>query len=148
MKQLSTVNCQLSIEITSLRELPLVAKEVLDRSGRSGVVAFYGPMGAGKTTLIKEICAQSGVVDPVTSPTFALVNHYLTDGGESIFHFDFYRIAEPEEAFDLGYEEYFYGGALCLVEWPEKIETLLPEDTLRVRIAPTGDEGRVVSIDN
>ena len=136
-------DCQLSI---TLRELPLAAKAVLDRCGCCGVVAFYGPMGAGKTTLIKEICAQSGVADAVTSPTFALVNHYVGNGGTDIFHFDFYRIDKPEEAFDLGYEENFYSGALCLVEWPEKIESLLPEDTLRVKIEPQENGCRLISI--
>ncbi len=139
-------DCQLSI---TLRELPLAAKAVLDRCGCCGVVAFYGPMGAGKTTLIKEICAQLGVVDErVTSPTFALVNQYGTIDKTDIFHFDFYRIDNPEEAFDLGYEEYFYSDALCLVEWPEKIEALLPEDTLRVRIEPDETGCRLVSIEN
>lgn len=142
--QLSIVNCQLSI---TLRDLPIAAKAVLDRFGSCGVVAFYGPMGAGKTTLIKEMCAQLGVAEQVTSPTFALVNHYGTDDGSDIFHFDFYRIEKPEEAFDLGYEEYFYSGALCLVEWPEKIEALLPADTLRVRIEPDGNDCRIISIE-
>jgi tRNA threonylcarbamoyladenosine biosynthesis protein TsaE len=124
----------------------LAAKAVIERCGGSGVVAFYGPMGAGKTTLIKEICAQLGVREAVTSPTFAIVNNYETEGGTPIFHFDFYRIERPEEAFDLGYEEYFYSDALCLVEWPEKVESLLPDDTLRVRIEPTGEESRLISM--
>ncbi len=144
MSSLSIVNYRLSI---NLRDLPLAAEAVLQRCHGGGVAAFYGPMGAGKTTLIKEICAQMGVEDTVTSPTFALVNRYDSPAGP-VYHFDFYRIEKPEEAFDLGYEEYFYSGALCLVEWPEKVEALLPPDTLRVRIEPTGDESRTISIDN
>ena len=111
------------------------------------VVAFFGPMGAGKTTLIREICAQMGVTDTVTSPTFALINQYNTEDGRPIYHFDFYRINRPEEAFDLGYEEYFYGGDLCLVEWPEKVENLLPDDTLRIRLTPTGNDSRLITIE-
>jgi len=109
-------------------------------------VAFWGPMGAGKTTLIREVARQLGVTDNVTSPTFALVNRYRIPGGGHVNHFDFYRIARVEEAFDLGYEEYFYGGELCLVEWPERIETLLPDDTIVVRIEVTGPESRTIEI--
>jgi len=110
------------------------------------VVAFFGPMGAGKTTLIREIARQMGVTDNVTSPTFALINRYRTKDGNHINHFDFYRISRIEEAFDLGYEEYFYGGGLCLVEWPERIEALLPDDTLVVRIAVKGEGRREITI--
>lgn len=135
------------VEISSQRELPLVAKLVIERSGGRGVVAFYGEMGAGKTTLIKEICAQLGITDTVTSPTFALVNRYETEEGEPVFHFDFYRIDDVREAFDMGYEEYFYSGALCLVEWPEKIDQLIPEDAMRVEIEVTGDNSRLIKIE-
>lgn len=109
-------------------------------------MAFFGEMGAGKTTLIREICARLGVKDTVTSPTFALVNHYFSEEAGDIFHFDFYRIEKLEEAYDLGYDEYFESGALCLVEWPEKIEPLLPNDAIKVRIEVTGPSSRLVTI--
>jgi len=141
------------IEIASLAELPLAAAALLQRlGGGGGVVAFWGPMGAGKTTLIREVARQLGVTDNVTSPTFALVNRYRIPaasggaGGGYVNHFDFYRITRIEEAFDLGYEEYFYSGELCLVEWPERIEALLPDDTIIVRIEVTGPESRTIEI--
>ncbi len=115
-------------------------------NGRS-IVAFWGEMGAGKTTLIRVLCDRLGVTDTVTSPTFALVNEYHTEAGTPIYHFDFYRINRIEEVFDFGYEEYFYSGDLCLIEWPEKIEGLLPEETLSVRILITGDDSRTIEID-
>ena len=133
-------------EIENIEGLSEVAAAVIERSKSRKVVAFYGEMGAGKTTLIREICRQKGVQDSVTSPTFAIVNHYRNDS-EDIFHFDFYRIDNPAEAFDLGYEEYFESGSLCLVEWPEKIGMLMPEDCLNVRIHPTGDNSRLITIE-
>lgn len=109
------------------------------------IVAFYGRMGAGKTTFIKALCAELGVNDEVTSPTFAIVNEY----GQNVFHFDFYRIKRLEEVYDLGYEDYFYRkDALCLIEWPELIEELLPDDTLRVEISEEADGTRKLIIDN
>ena len=134
------------LAIGSLGELPKAAEAVITASGGRGVVAFFGAMGAGKTTLIREICTQLGVADNVTSPTFALVNHYRSGRGDNIFHFDFYRIEKLDEAYDLGYDEYFDSGALCLVEWPEKIEPLLPSDTLRVYIETTGPDSRKITI--
>ena len=122
-----------TIHITSQDELPDVARAVIRSLGRRTVVAFRGGMGAGKTTLIREIVAALGSADTVTSPTFAIVNQYKA-GKERIHHFDFYRIDDQREAYDFGYEEYFYSGDLCLVEWPEKIEQLLPENTMNVRI--------------
>jgi tRNA threonylcarbamoyladenosine biosynthesis protein TsaE len=111
------------------------------------VVAFYGAMGAGKTTLIKAICAAMGITGTVNSPTFALVNEYRKPSGEPVYHFDFYRINKPEEAFDLGYEEYFFSGHSCLVEWPELIAPLLPPDTLHLHLH-VGKEGkRTISSD-
>ena len=111
------------------------------------VIAFYGTMGAGKTTLIKDLCHRMGVTDEVNSPTFAIVNEYVTEEGESVYHFDFYRIKKLEEAYDIGYENYFYSGNLCLIEWPELIEPLLPERYLRVdiRLGATDDE-RIIKI--
>lgn len=137
-----------TLAISSPDALPDAAAKIIDMMRGYGVVAFFGPMGAGKTTLIKEIALQLGVSDPVTSPTFALVNQYPTAAGKTIYHFDFYRIDRVEEAFDLGYEEYFYGGDLCLIEWPEKIEPLLPPDTLRIEIAvdPENRGARTITI--
>ena len=135
-----------TLEIDSLRDLPDAAEAILAQAGDHRVVAFYGEVGAGKTTLIRAICDRLGVTDAVSSPTFALVNHYVGDGGRNIYHFDFYRIDRLEEAFDLGYDEYFDSDALCLVEWPEKIEPLLPDDTLNVRIDVTGPTSRTVTI--
>lgn len=134
------------LKIDSLQSLPEAAEAIIANSGGSGVVAFFGEMGAGKTTLIREICEQLGVSDTVTSPTFALVNHYMSGDGSDIYHFDFYRIEKLEEAYDLGYDEYFDSGALCLVEWPEKIEQLLPPETLKVNIKVTGPESRLITI--
>ncbi len=135
------------IEIGSLSELPEVAEAVLGELHGRSVVLFRGPMGAGKTTLISRIAAALGAQDTVTSPTFALVNQYEGAGGRRIYHFDFYRINRVEEALDLGYEEYFYSGDLCLVEWPEKIEPLLPDDAMTVSIAVGGDEARIFVIE-
>lgn len=135
------------IEIESLSELPKVAEAVLGELRGRSVVLFRGPMGAGKTTLISSMAAALGAEDTVTSPTFALVNQYEGEGGRRIYHFDFYRINNVEEALDLGYEEYFYSGELCLVEWPEKIEPLLPEDAMTVTITVGEDERRIFTID-
>ena len=135
-----------TIHITSQDELPDVARAVIRSLGRRMVVAFRGGMGAGKTTLIREIVAALGSADTVTSPTFAIVNQYKA-GKERIHHFDFYRIDDQREAYDFGYEEYFYSGDLCLVEWPEKIEQLLPENTMNVRITADSDTARTFEID-
>ena len=135
-----------TIHITSQDELPDVARAVIRSLGRRTVVAFRGGMGAGKTTLIREIVAALGSADTVTSPTFAIVNQYKA-GKERIHHFDFYRIDDQREAYDFGYEEYFYSGDLCLVEWPEKIEQLLPENTMNVRITADSDTASTFEID-
>ena len=136
-----------TLHIHSLADRREAARAVLDALGDRTVVAFRGPMGAGKTTLIREIVARLGSRDTVTSPTFAIVNHYAGTERPAIYHFDFYRIDKPEEAYDFGYEEYFYSGDLCLVEWPEKIEELLPEHTMNVRIAVGPDEERIIETD-
>lgn len=134
------------LEIDSLSDLKYVAQEVVESLDGRTVVLLRGEMGAGKTTLISRIAAYLGAEDVVTSPTFALVNQY--QGRECrIFHFDFYRIEEIEEVFDLGYEEYFYSGDLCFVEWPEKIEPLLPDDAMTVRITVGDDEHRIFEIE-
>jgi tRNA threonylcarbamoyladenosine biosynthesis protein TsaE len=122
------------LTIKSLTDLPKAAQLLLPLLEQHKVVAFYGALGAGKTTLIKEICAAMGISGTVNSPTFALVNEYHKPSGEPVYHFDFYRINKPEEAFDLGYEEYFFSGYSCLVEWPERIAPLLPLNTLHLRI--------------
>ena len=136
-----------TIHITSQDDLPDVAEAVIEALGRRTVVAFRGEMGAGKTTLIREIAAQLGATDTVTSPTFAIVNQYKGKGGRRIHHFDFYRINDVREAYDFGYEEYFYSGDLCLVEWPEKIEQLLPDNVMTVRITVDSDPARTFEID-
>ncbi|HIW19895.1 MAG TPA: tRNA (adenosine(37)-N6)-threonylcarbamoyltransferase complex ATPase subunit type 1 TsaE [Candidatus Alistipes pullicola] len=136
------------LKIDSINDLPEAADAILEALNGRSIVAFWGEMGAGKTTLIRALCDRLGVTDTVTSPTFALVNEYHTETGEPIYHFDFYRINRIEEVFDFGYEEYFYSGNLCLIEWPEKIEGLLPEETLSVRIRITGDDSRTIEIEN
>lgn len=123
-----------TFEINSVEELSQVTDLLLSWRDKSDIIAFYGPMGAGKTTLIKNLCHRMGVTDEVNSPTFALVNEYLTED-DSIFHFDFYRIKRLEEVFDIGYEDYFYSGHLCLLEWPELIDPLMPEHFIKVEIA-------------
>ncbi|MDR2650828.1 MAG: tRNA (adenosine(37)-N6)-threonylcarbamoyltransferase complex ATPase subunit type 1 TsaE [Prevotellaceae bacterium] len=137
----------LSIEIPDLTKLGDAVKILLDEINDKHIVAFYGKMGAGKTTIIKEICRQLNVTDIVNSPTFALVNEYHCTDGKSIFHFDFYRINKLDEAYDLGYEEYFYSNNLCLIEWAEKIEQLLPDDALIVKIEETDNGKRIVTIE-
>lgn len=134
-----------SEKITSLHGLEKAAKKLISEFPDQRVFAFYGKMGAGKTTFIQAICRQLGTTDNITSPTFALINEYRTPGNESLFHFDFYRIKNLEEAFDLGYEDYFYSGNYCFIEWPEKIESLLPGKVVEVKIEVTEDESRKLS---
>ena len=125
---------EVTFEINNIEELSKVSELLIDWRDKSSIIAFYGNMGAGKTTLIKNLCAKLGVQDEVNSPTFALVNEYQTENLDSVFHFDFYRIKSLEEVFDIGYEDYFYGGNLCLLEWPELIDTLMPEHFIKVEI--------------
>lgn len=124
----------MKIEIHSVDELPEVARKLLGEFPDERFFAFFGKMGVGKTTLIKEICAALGVEDNVCSPTFAIVNEYSDRKGEPVYHFDFYRLKSVAEAYDIGYEEYFYSGCYCFTEWTEKIEELLPESYVRVEI--------------
>lgn len=136
----------MTLKIKDISTIHDTAKEFLNMLGDSRVVAFYGKMGAGKTTFIKALCETLGVDDVITSPTFAIVNEYSTDE-EPIYHFDFYRIKNLQEVYDMGYEEYFYSGCLCLIEWPELIEPLMPDDALRVTIAEETDGTRSITIE-
>lgn len=136
-----------TLNISSLEELDDVAKALVESLAGRNVVALYGQMGAGKTTLISALMKRLGSSDIVSSPTFALVNQYISGEGDEIYHFDFYRINSLTEALDMGYEEYFDSGNLCLVEWPEKIEALLPDDIVRVTISVDGPEERTFTIE-
>lgn len=134
----------MKIKIESLDNIHVAAKEFIANIGTGKVFAFYGKMGAGKTTFIKAICEELGVNDVITSPTFAIVNEYTADNDTPIYHFDFYRIKKLEEVYDMGYEDYFYSGNLCLLEWPELIEDILPEDVTKVTITEQEDGTRLV----
>ena len=134
-----------TIAIKSLESLPQAAAEFVEAMGDYTVFAFNGEMGAGKTTFVKAVCEELGVDDVITSPTFAIVNEYQSaTTGDSIFHFDFYRIKKLDEVYDMGYEDYFYSGSLCFLEWPELIEELLPEDAVKVTIEETPDGSRLI----
>jgi len=133
-----------TIRIANLDSIGEAARQFVSLMGDSRVFAFYGSMGAGKTTFIKAVCQELGVEDVITSPTFAIVNEY-TAGESSIYHFDFYRIKKLEEVYDMGYEDYFYSGGLCLIEWPELIEEILPDDAVRVTIKELPDGAREVT---
>ncbi len=133
------------LTVHNLNELPGAAATILKDIGNHKVVAFFGKMGVGKTTLIKAMCNQLGVEDVVSSPTFALVNEYITDKEESVFHFDFYRIESIEEVFDIGYEEYIYSGNFCFIEWPEMMVELLPESYVYLSIEENDNGTRVIT---
>ena len=135
----------MEIKIQDIEHIREAAREFIKQIGDHRVFAFYGKMGAGKTTFVKAICEELGVEDVITSPTFAIINEYSTDSDESIFHFDFYRIKKLEEVYDMGYEDYFYSGALCFIEWPELIEDVLPDDAVRVSIEEQPDGSRLVT---
>lgn len=135
----------MTITIPSLDKIHEAAREFISKMGKGHVFAFYGKMGAGKTTFIKAVCEELGVEDVITSPTFAIVNEYTSaTTGQTIYHFDFYRIKKLEEVFDMGYEDYFYSGALCFLEWPELIEDILPNDAVKVTITQQEDGSRKV----
>ncbi|MBQ8500140.1 MAG: tRNA (adenosine(37)-N6)-threonylcarbamoyltransferase complex ATPase subunit type 1 TsaE [Bacteroidales bacterium] len=131
--------------IRDTADLDRAAAEFLEKIGDNTLVAFFAPMGAGKTTFTTAICKALGVTDPVGSPTFAIVNEYLRADGDYMYHFDFYRINRLSEAIDIGLDDYLYSGCLCIMEWPENIEELLPEDTLRVTITVNPDMSRTLS---
>lgn len=131
----------MELHIDNLDQINQAAKQFVEATQDHSVFAFYGKMGAGKTTFIKAVCQQLGVKDVITSPTFAIVNEYRAEpSGELIYHFDFYRIKNIAEVYDMGYEDYFYSGACCFIEWPELIEELLPDDALRVEIKETDSD--------
>ncbi len=152
----------MTINVPNLEALPQAAHDCVAAMDDRTVFAFHGEMGAGKTTFIKAVCEELGVQDVITSPTFAIVNEYTIDhsafpesatnngqwsmvNSQCIYHFDFYRIKKLEEVYDMGYEDYFYSGALCFMEWPELIEEILPDDAVRVTITEQEDGSRVVS---
>ena len=132
--------------INSISDLPEVAKKIIPLLGQFPIAAFYGAMGAGKTTFIKAICDELKVCDTVNSPSFAIINEYLSGNRQPIFHFDFYRLKNMTELFDLGYEEYFDGEKICLIEWPEIIEDYLPVERLNVIISEVEEGKRTISI--
>jgi tRNA threonylcarbamoyladenosine biosynthesis protein TsaE len=136
----------MEIVIKEKRQLPEAAKKLLTHAGNNKIFAFYGSMGAGKTTFIKTICKVLGAVDLVSSPTFTLVNEYKTTDGASLYHIDFYRIKKLEEVFDFGVEEYLTGESYCFMEWPELVEEILPPGTVSVRIIVDENEHRILSI--
>ena len=138
----------MKIEINNLNEIESAAKQFVSVIGDKKVFAFYGQMGAGKTTFIKAVCKELGVEETITSPTFAIVNEYKSGSRESIYHFDFYRINKLEEAYDFGYEDYFYSGNICFIEWPELVEPILPIDVAKVQIREYDNGKRVVEINN
>ena len=141
----------MEIKIQDLEHIREAAREFIENIGDHTVFAFYGKMGAGKTTFIKAICEELGVEDVITSPTFAIVNEYTLTShllpltSSNIYHFDFYRIKKLEEVYDMGFEDYFYSGSLCLIEWPELIEEVLPDDAVKVSITENPDGSRTIS---
>lgn len=136
----------MKITIQSPETINVAAQEFVDAIGDNTLFAFYGKMGAGKTTFIKAICEALGVEDVITSPTFAIVNEYTDGEGNPVYHFDFYRIKKLEEVYDMGFEDYVYSNSLCFMEWPELVEELLPEDTVKVTITEQEDGTRVVEM--
>ena len=135
----------MKIVVNCISELQELSKTILTNRKDRNIICFYGEMGVGKTTLIKVICKELGVEDNVSSPTFSIVNEYVALEGGYVYHFDFYRLEDEEEALDMGYEEYFYNGALCFVEWPEKIPSLLHEKVMKVKITKE-KESRIIEI--
>jgi len=139
-----------TITISNIAELPIAAKTILEQANGRKIFCFYGDLGAGKTTLIKEICKQLGVEDSGSSPTFSIVNEYAyhapASGKKLIYHFDLYRLKSESEIFDIGYEEYLYSGNYCFIEWPEKMEHLLPNDVVKARITLNANS-RVIAIE-
>jgi len=136
----------MTIKIENLEDIASAARKFVDEMGENRVFAFYGRMGAGKTTFIKAVCEAMGVKDVVASPTFAIVNEYADAEGQPVYHFDFYRIKNLKEAYDMGCEEYFFSGFPCFIEWPELVEELLPENTVSVIVEVHEDESRTITL--
>ncbi len=134
------------LEITSLEDLRATVGEIIDFANGSNIWLFLGEMGAGKTTTIQAICERIGVLDSVHSPTFSIVNEYLTEDDKTVYHFDFYRIENVEEVFSIGIEEYFDSGNLCLLEWPQNIESVLPDTFVRIDITENPDRTRTIKL--
>ena len=136
----------MQISVKHLDELPQAAKQILELAKEEKIFLFFGEMGAGKTTLINALVKQLGTLDHTSSPTFSIVNEYKTDK-DSIFHFDFYRLKNQTEALDMGYEDYFYSGNYCLVEWPDKISNLWPEHYIKIAIEAVNENQRILNVD-
>ena len=137
--------CRVILNASSLSDLPGIAQQIVSYAGNTRIFLFYGDMGAGKTTLIKALCSELGSTDIITSPTFSIVNEYA--GPNKIYHFDFYRLKNQNEALDIGCEEYFYSGSYCFIEWPEKIPDLLPDNYVRITVEAKGDNSRMITAD-
>ncbi|MFN3405734.1 MAG: tRNA (adenosine(37)-N6)-threonylcarbamoyltransferase complex ATPase subunit type 1 TsaE [Cytophagaceae bacterium] len=134
------VSGKLELRSSSPEDLDAVSQSIIRFAGKETIILFNGPMGVGKTTLIKSLCKELGVIDNVSSPTFSIVNEYVTENGEQVFHFDFYRIKDEREAMDLGVDEYFYSGSKCFIEWASQIPTLIPEHFVEVNISLEGTD--------
>ena len=134
------------LRINNLEEINSVAKRFIEIVGTRRVFAMYGAMGVGKTTFVKAICQELGVEDTINSPSFAIVNEYHTKEDNIVYHFDFYRIEDVQEAYDFGYEDYFYSQALCFIEWPERIESILPSDVINLNFTEEEDGSRLIQI--
>ena len=135
----------MKIVVNCISELVDLSKIILNKRKGRDIICFYGEMGVGKTTLIKVICKELGIEDNVNSPTFSIVNEYISSLGDSVYHFDFYRIEDEEEALDMGYEEYFFKNSLCFIEWPEKVSSLIPKEALKIKIIKN-KESRIIEI--
>ncbi|WDF55351.1 tRNA (adenosine(37)-N6)-threonylcarbamoyltransferase complex ATPase subunit type 1 TsaE [Mucilaginibacter sp. KACC 22063] len=143
MTGVTNENGAFELTLHSTADLPATAQQIVSFADKQRIFLFFGEMGAGKTTTIKALCAALGVEEAVTSPTFSIVNEYRGKGN-TVYHFDFYRLKSQSEAFDMGYEEYFYSDAYCFIEWPEKIADLLPEHFLKVSIDTLGETSRKI----
>ena len=135
-----------TFRIENLNEIRKTARSFLDSFRGKKIFAFYGPLGSGKTTFIKALCEELKVEDNVSSPSFSIINEYKSKGNGVIYHFDFYRIEKQEEVYDLGYEEYFYAGKICFIEWPDIIVDILPDETVHVRIQPDPAPARLLRV--
>lgn len=135
------------LRIKNLEGINSAAKQFIELVGERRVFAMYGAMGVGKTTFVKAVCEELGVEDTINSPTFAIVNEYHTPKDKIVYHFDFYRIEDVQEAYDFGYEDYFYSKAMCFIEWPERIESILPSDVINLNFSEEEDGSRIIQIE-